>query len=333
MRLRSATLHSAVTLLALGATAAAASTGVYPGDGAPSGTARTTHAVSPARNGSSAVRVSASRIVFPVVGRVQYTNDFGAPRPQGSHEGNDIMAPRRALAVAAEPGRIKFWTHSACAGCMLYLSGKSGTTYLYIHLNNDLTKHNDNRGKCKPGISYAPGLKNGQKVAAGQLVGFVGDSGDANGVATHLHFEVHPHGGRAVSPYKHLNRAYRPLFAVASGSKFTVSLAGKVVSTTPVDEAHVLLRMNVKSLRAWPGGYRVPHVNRTLAVDVQSTDSIEQLGSGPSPAAASVSLQRLLAARKNRKLTVRTAPARRQLSVQLGRAAFDAAAVVLKPRS
>ena len=62
-----------------------------------------------------------------------------------------MMAPKRALALAAEAGKIKFWTHSATAGCMLYLYGASGTTYYYIHLNNDLTKRNDNRGKCVPG--------------------------------------------------------------------------------------------------------------------------------------------------------------------------------------
>ena len=50
---------------------------------------------------------------------------------------------------------------------MLYLYGKSGTTYMYIHLNNDLTNRNDNRGKCVAGTAYAPGLKDGQTVAAG----------------------------------------------------------------------------------------------------------------------------------------------------------------------
>jgi len=80
------------------------------------------------------------------------------------------MAPRRALAVATEAGKVKFWTHSASAGCMLYLYGKSGTTYLYIHLNNDLTNGNDNRGKCVAGTSYAPSLKDGQKVQAEKRV-------------------------------------------------------------------------------------------------------------------------------------------------------------------
>src|SRR2546430_11994461 len=133
-----------------------------------------------------------SPFVFPVVGPYRYTNDFGDPRPQGKHEGTDVLAPKKSIVVATEDGKVKFWTHSARAGCMLYLYGASGTTYLYIHLNNDLTRGNDNRGKCIAGTAYGTGLKNGAKVAAGQPVGFVGDSGDANGAHAHLHFEVQP---------------------------------------------------------------------------------------------------------------------------------------------
>ena len=47
------------------------------------------------------------QLVFPVLGTAQFSDDFGAPRAQGSHEGNDILAPRRALALAAEPGRVQ----------------------------------------------------------------------------------------------------------------------------------------------------------------------------------------------------------------------------------
>ena len=102
------------------------------------------------------------RLIFPIVGSVAWSNDFGAARYSGSHQGNDLMAPRRTVAVAAEAGKVKYWTSSSSAGCMLYLYGKSGTTYLYIHLNNDVTKGNDNRGKCVPGMAYAKGLKDGQ---------------------------------------------------------------------------------------------------------------------------------------------------------------------------
>ena len=79
------------------------------------------------------------RLIFPVVGPVSYTDDFGDARGSGRHEGNDIMAAKKSLAVAVEAGTVKFWTTSWRAGCMLYLYGKSGTTYLYIHLNNDRT--------------------------------------------------------------------------------------------------------------------------------------------------------------------------------------------------
>ena len=54
---------------------------------------------------------------------------------------------------------------------MLYLYGASGTTYIYIHLNNDLTAKNDNKGKCVAGGSYWKGLKDGARVAAGQPIG------------------------------------------------------------------------------------------------------------------------------------------------------------------
>jgi len=154
------------------------------------------------------------RIIFPVVGPVTYQDDFGDPRGQGGHQGNDIMAKRKAPAVAAEGGRVSFWTTSSRAGCMLYLYGRSGTTYLYIHLNNDLTMRNDNRAGCKPGTAYAPGLKSGERVRAGQLIAYVGDSGDANGIHPHLHFELHPNRGGAVSPYSWLRRGRKLLFAV-----------------------------------------------------------------------------------------------------------------------
>ena len=86
------------------------------------------------------------KLIFPVAGPTTYSDDFGAPRGQGAHEGNDLMAAKKTPVLAVEAGRVKFWTTSANAGCMLYLYGKSGTTYYYIHLNNDLTRKNDNRG-------------------------------------------------------------------------------------------------------------------------------------------------------------------------------------------
>jgi hypothetical protein len=170
------------------------------------------------------------RLIFPVVGTVTYRDDFGEPRAGGPHQGNDLLAARHAPAVAGESGTIKFWTTSASAGCMLYLHGDSGTTYLYIHLNNDLTSRNDNRGSCVAGTAYAPGLKDGARAAAGQLIGFVGDSGDANGIHPHLHFEVHPNDGSAVDPYPYLRKAQQLVFYAKPGAKVSLSIAGTIVS-------------------------------------------------------------------------------------------------------
>src|SRR6187549_2625577 len=183
----------------------------------------------------SAVALAANsvpeHIIFPVVGKVQFIDDFGAPRPGGAHQGNDLMAAKKSPAVAAEAGKVKYWTTSSAAGCMLYLYGASGTTYLYIHLNNDLTAKRDNKGKCVPGTAYATGLKNGARVKAGQLIAYNGDSGDAEGIY-HLHFEVHPKDGTDVDPFPYLNAATRLLFALPTkpGKQVTIGMKGIPVS-------------------------------------------------------------------------------------------------------
>jgi hypothetical protein len=245
-------------------------------------------------------------IVFPVVGPVSYGDDFGDPRPQGRHEGNDIVAPKRALAVAAEAGKVKFWTTSAAAGCMLYLYGKSGTTYLYIHLNNDVTLKNDNRGKCVAGMSYAKGLKDGQAVAAGQPVGYVGDSGDADGAHAHLHFEVHPGGKGAVDPFPYLQTARHLLFAANPDDTVWVSLAGSLVGAPPAK-----LDVKVDSLHA-SNGLRIAKVGRTVRLAVPTSTLIEWQGGIP---IANASLARFA---KGQQLVAYTVPDRPTLARQLG---------------
>src|SRR5215208_4902269 len=203
-------------------------------------------------------------LIFPVVGEVGYTDDFGDTRGNGRHEGNDLMAPKRATAVAVEAGTVKFWTTSAQAGCMLYLYGASGTTYLYIHLNNDLTLGNDNRGKCVAGVAYADNLKSGDRVQAGQPVGLVGDSGDANGIASHLHFEVHPKGAAAADPFPFLKKAKRLLVAAPpEGASFTLKLQGTVAATAEGE-----LDVNVQTLQSWPSHQKVTKLGKLLALKV-----------------------------------------------------------------
>jgi hypothetical protein len=225
----------------------------------------------------------APKRIFPIIGAVEFSNDFGAPRAQGSHQGIDILAPRRALAVAAEAGRVRFYSGSSRGGCMLYLDGKSGTQYLYIHLNNDLTGGNDNRGGCKTGVAFPAGLKSGARVTAGQPIGYVGDSGDANGIHPHLHFEMHPNGGRAVNPYRSLISARRLLFYAPRGSTFALQLSATVISATATS-----IRVRVSTLRMTTSGLVLRRLDRPLTLAVPDYASIERGTAGQAATLTSV---------------------------------------------
>jgi hypothetical protein len=258
-------------------------------------------------------------LIFPVVGPVSYENDFGDPRGQGAHQGNDILAAWRSPVVAAEAGRIKFHTTSARAGCMLYLYGDSGTTYLYIHLNNDVTKKRDNRGKCVAGTAYWKGLKDGQPVVAGQPIGYLGDSGDAEGT-NHLHFEVHPNDGGAVNPFRYLNVAQRMLFVAPLGSTVTLSMSGTFAATTPG-----LMKLRVEVLRVLPGTTELKKLARSLVLTVPADALVQRtLASGLAGGAVT-----LAEARKGQKVTVLTAPVATTLDVELGLDGILSAASVL----
>jgi hypothetical protein len=206
--------------------------------------------------------IDGSSIVFPLIGDYAYGNNYGDARAQGRHAGIDIeRVPWRTPVVAAEGGRVKWWTTSARAGCMLYLYGKSGTTYLYIHLNNDLTEKSEDRGGCKLGVAYA--VEDGAKVTAGEQIAYVGDSGDAEG-NHHLHFEVHPDDGADVNPFPFLNAAERLLFPGRIGTPFSLGVRG-----TPVAAGAGMLELRATAVRWWPGGLWTPVVGErpvTLSV-------------------------------------------------------------------
>jgi hypothetical protein len=208
-------------------------------------------------------------LLFPVAGATTYQDDFGQARAGGPHEGNDLMAVKKTPAIAVESGKVKFWTTSASAGCMLYLYGDSGTMYEYIHLNNDVTMKNDNRGKCVAGMSYAKGLKDGAHVAAGQQIGYVGDSGDANGIASHLHFEVHPAGGAAVDPYPFLQTAQHLLFFAKLGTPFTLALTGAVVGTSDTS-----LTVQLTTLQEFPTNLKLKGLTQTVTLATPSPTDV-----------------------------------------------------------
>ena len=116
-------------------------------------------------------------LAVPVAGiaRAAITDTWGQARGQGrSHHGTDIMAPGGARVLAAAPGVIEKLFQSHLGGITLYeRSPDRRWTFYYAHL-----------------ARYAPGLREGQVVRAGQLLGFVGDTGDAGAGNYHLHFSA-----------------------------------------------------------------------------------------------------------------------------------------------
>ena len=208
------------------------------------------------------------KFLFPVVGATQYYDDFGEPRGGLRHQGIDMLAAKRAPAVAVEDGRVEYWTTSRSAGCMLYLYGASGTMYEYIHLNNDVTAKNDNNGKCVQGTAYA--VPDGSSVTAGEQIGYVGDSGDANGIHAHLHFEEHPNGKAAVDPFRLLQRAPHLLApAPPAGRMFTLKLTGTVASATATS-----LTVTADTIAAWPSHVRQSKLGVAVALTLASGESL-----------------------------------------------------------
>ena len=146
-------------------------------------------------------------LVFPVDGPNYYSDTWGAPRSGGrSHEGTDIMADKMVPIVAVAAGTIG-WMHNEPGGkcCAMELRHDDGWESWYIHLNNDTPGTDDGLG-----WGFAPGIERGVHVEAGQLIGWNGDSGNAEWTAPHLHFELHRPDGTKVNPYAHLVAAVLP---------------------------------------------------------------------------------------------------------------------------
>ncbi|MEA3076927.1 MAG: hypothetical protein QOF60_1835 [Actinomycetota bacterium] len=116
-------------------------------------------------------------------GKFDFSNSFGAPRPGGrKHMGNDVFAKRGTPVVAGVDGTIRSVTGSI-SGIGYYLDGDDGVTYYGAHL--DVLK-----------------IADGGRVKQGDVIGAVGNTGNAEYTPTHLHFEVHPGGGAAVDPFR-----------------------------------------------------------------------------------------------------------------------------------
>lgn len=143
-------------------------------------------------------------IVFPQeVSVTEFTDSFGAPRAGHRHLGNDLMAPKMTEVYAVAEGVVLWIRDRGSAGRYVVIDHGDGWESWYMHLNDDTPGTDDGSAPIEEGVAVAVG----DEVVAGQLVGWVGDSGNAEGSSAHTHFELH-HDGRPLDPYPYLQPAY-----------------------------------------------------------------------------------------------------------------------------
>ena len=120
--------------------------------------------------------LTAGGYVFPVYGPASFSDDFGAARADtGWHHGNDIFAPLGAPILAVTDGTLFLVGWNTIGGNRFWLRDLQGNEFYYAHLS-----------------AFTPLARDGAQVKAGDVIGFVGATGDAAGTPTHLHFEIHP---------------------------------------------------------------------------------------------------------------------------------------------
>ena len=130
-----------------------------------------------------------SSLPLPLPG-VRFADTWGAARSQGrSHEGVDIFAPRDTPIRATTEGTVLNVGPNGLGGRTVMILGPGGARHYYAHLNR------------------YPDFQRGAWVKAGDVVGYVGDSGNAKGTPTHLHYGIYQSGG-AVNPYPLLKKGW-----------------------------------------------------------------------------------------------------------------------------
>lgn len=162
-------------------------------------------------------------MVFPVAGgQTSFTDTFLACRSgcARKHMGQDLMGAKMTPLVAAFDGVVSSLKRETTIGGGNYLviNGDNGWSAVYVHLNNDTPGTDDGRGTAS--FAFPKGIEVGTRVMAGQLVGWRGDSGDAESTGAHLHFELRKGSGWSgivYNAYPSLVAARRIAVPVPSG--------------------------------------------------------------------------------------------------------------------
>jgi murein DD-endopeptidase MepM/ murein hydrolase activator NlpD len=147
-----------------------------------------------AQPASASPNVPPFEITFPQeIGPTEFRSTFGAVRSGGrSHKGNDLMAPRMTEVYAVADGVVTYVGLNNLSGRNVKIQHEGGWSSYYLHLNNDNNGTDD--GDAPWSLTVAAGIEKGRRVKAGQLIAWVGDSGNAEWTAPHTHFEIRKDG-------------------------------------------------------------------------------------------------------------------------------------------
>jgi len=146
-------------------------------------------------------------VVFPQeTSKTYFSSSYGDYRSGGRrHKGNDLMAPRMTEVYAVADGVVLYVGRNRLSGRNIKIDHDDGWESYYLHLNNDNPGTDD--GDAPWSLTIAPGIEEGRQVKAGQLIAWVGDSGNAESTAPHTHFELR-RDGYAINPYSILSDAF-----------------------------------------------------------------------------------------------------------------------------
>jgi hypothetical protein len=229
--------------------------------------------------------ISRARVVvpmfFPVLAGATYSDTFLACRDgcRRKHLGQDLFAPKLRPVVATFDATVTYLrTGRPTAGNLLSIASPDGWTTNYLHLNNDSPGTDD--GIATPELTFADGLRPGARVRAGQLLGWVGDSGNAEQVSPHLHFELRKGdawNGMVHNPLASLDLAERLTAPIVAGPlpEGVVARAAGVGGLWVIERGHrrpiaagvhaanglaaqPVVRVAAEDLKAHPAGSPVP---------------------------------------------------------------------------
>ncbi len=180
---------------------------------------------------------------WPLADKGRFISGFGSPRDNNTrhHKGTDVAAPKLTPVLSVADGRVGQIHHETGTPdcCWLVVEHNDGWKSWYLHLNNDAFETDDGFG-----AGIRSDLRPGTRVRKGEVIGWLGDSGNAEATVVHLHFELRNPDGDAVDAWDSLKTAktgssYRRHSAIGPYADLSSGASGALVSRFVTEGLHL----------------------------------------------------------------------------------------------